>query len=75
MLSDYPLVKSFIVYETPSYVLLLRGYDCCGGHYLRSTVARVMVQTGDVPTIRIMIPPFHETSFAFLPSQEILAMY
>jgi hypothetical protein len=37
--------------------------------------ARGMVQTGDAPTIRAMIPPLHETSFAFLLSQEILARY
>ena len=34
--------------------------------------ARGMVQTGDVSIVRIMIPLHYETSFAFLPSPEII---
>ena len=33
-----------------------------------------MVQTGDAPAVRIMIPSLYETSFAFLASPEIIAI-
>src|SRR5512132_2509830 len=71
----YLLTRSWKFTVENEYSILLREGMTAAVDTPQGVVSpRGMVQTGDVPAARTMIPLHYETYFAFLPSPEIIAI-